>query len=454
MKRFLPCDDRGSALLIVMGVGMAMLAFAIVASTTSVVGLRDSQNHVTFAQNLDTAEAGIDQVSARLQKTNGTYSYCPTSVNVPSCDVPATVQTNGFSSEAAERTWAKDTLTKLAADNQSLLKPAPGGQYLAIRPPSLNTIYSMSWVPSYTKATRQRLIKSEYIFSTYHPANAILTNGDIDCCSSYNVGYAPGTPAGTTLGIHTNGSLNGVPSACSGCGTVTVSASATGTCSGCTSNAPTEKVPDINPRDVYNSESSKYPGNWYDLCPDGKVYAPNTSSTGVPCTGTLISATLPYRGWSKSGSNWSNSGGNYPGVYYVYKANIDLNNVDLTGAMTMITESTYNHVPAKCTNPRDGWIEHKKVTWTAGGFISGLMVLSGDHFKSFTQSNEGTGGFLAQSYVEQQTSSAPGIYGFMIAENYCPGETNRLQGQVLFYDGGDDIPIGSKIRSTLELELL
>jgi hypothetical protein len=436
-----------------MGVGMAMLAFAIVAATTSVVGLQDSHNHVVFAQNLDTAEAGIDQVSARLQKLNGAYTYCPTTASVPTCDVPASVQTNGFTSQAAEKTWASGTLTKLAADDQTLLKSAPGGQYLAIRPPSLNTIYSMSWVPSYAKATRQRLIKSEYIFSTYHPANAILTNGDIICCASYDIGYAPGTPAGTTFGIHTNGSLSGVPGPCGSCGSVTVSASASGSCAGCASNTPTQSVPAINPRDVYNSESGKYVGNWYDLCPDATVRNPNTASNGVPCTGTVITSTLPYRGWSKSGSDWTNSGGNNPGVYYVFQGNINLDTVTLQGAMTLITESTYNHVPAKCSSPRDGWQEHKKVTWTAGGYIAGLMVLSGDWFHSFTKSNEGTGGFLAQTYIYQQTSSAPGLYGFIIAENYCPGESNTLQGQTLFYDGGDDIPIGAKIRSTLELEL-
>jgi hypothetical protein len=369
--------------------------------------------------------------------------------------VPSAVQVNGFATPADEKQWATDTLTKLAADNQSLLTTTPGGQFLAIRPPSLNTIYSMSWVPNYANATRKRLIKSEYIFSTYHPANAILTGGDIDCCSSYNVGLAPGVPTSQTFSIHTNGNLNGVPSPVSG-QSFPVAASATGTCSApCVKNSPTETIPDINPRDVYNSESPKYAGSWYDLCPDGKVRAPNTAAGAVPCTGDVIpSSTLPFRGWSKSGATWTNSGGDYPGVYYVYKGNIDLDKVDFTGAMTLITESTYNHTPAKCTNTRDGWQDFKKVDWMSGGFIAGLMVVSGDHVYMNTQTSMGTGAVVAQSYVEQQTSSSPGLYGLVIAENYCPGETNRFQGSVLYYDGGDDIPLGAKIRSTLELELL
>lgn len=451
-RRLRQRDDQGFSLILVMGIGFALLAFAIVAATTSVRALKDSSSHVSYAQNLDTAEAGIDQVSARLQATNGAYTLCPTTTNVTSCDIPASARVSGFANQTAERTWAETTLKQLAADDQTLLKTTTAGQYLTIRPPSINTIYSMSWVPSYAKPTRQRLVKSEYIFSTYHPANAILTNGNITCCPSYDIGLDASAPAGTSIGIHTNGNLGGVPGHDSG---LTVEASATGTCSGCTANTPTQTVPTIDPRLVYNSESSKYSGSWFDLCPDGKVRSPNTASNGVPCTGTVL-ATQPYRGWSLSGTTWDvdDDGTGYPGVYYVYRGNVHVGNSHtalISGATTILTEATANRA---CPRADGNITLDNKSTWSGGPYIAGMMLLAGGNF---TQNNQavttGTGGaYLAQGSVNQNTSSHDGLIGLMIAEDFC-GETNDLQGSILYYDGGADLPLGSLIRSTLEMEL-
>jgi len=454
-KRLRMRSDEGFSMILVLGIGLVLTAFAFLAAAGGITSMQDSARHVVFAQNLDVAEAGVDQVTARLQKTNGTYSYCPPTTNVPVCDVPTAVQVSGFASKAAERAWAKATLTQLAADNPSLLVKASGGQFLAIRPAGLQTVYSMSWVPNFAQAQRQRLMKSEYIFSTYQPTNAILTNGNIECCSSYNVGLAANMPAGTALGIHTNGSLTGVPGAASTGPAPVISASASGTCtSPCVSSAPVQTVPEIDPRAVYNSESPKYTANWYDLCPDGKPHQPNTASGAVPCTGAIYPGYTSgaFRGWTRSDvttNTWTNSGGNYPGIYYVYRGNIDLNNVTLTGAMTMITEATNNRGCAK-TN---GYQQYKKVDWLSGGFIPGLMVVSGSYWYQNTQTHMGSGAILAQGYVEQQTSSSPGVTGLLIAENLCPGEINRLQGSILFFSGAVDLPISPLVRSTLELEL-
>jgi len=45
------------------------------------------------------------------------------------------------------------------------------------------------------------------------------------------------------------------------------------------------------------------------------------------------------------------------------------------------------------------------------------------------------------------------VTGLLIAENFCPGETNTLQGSILFFSGAVDLPISPLVRSTLELEL-
>lgn len=453
MKPSLPRlrGDDGSSMVVVLGISFVLMALGLLAGANAITALKDSRSHTVFAQNLDVAEAGVSQLSARLQKTNGTYSYCPTSVTRPVCDVPADVALNGFDSAAAEKAWAESTLLAIAAEDQARLTKTPNGSYLAIRPPSLNTIYSMAWIPSYAAPERQRLLKSEYIFSTYQPANAILTNGNIDCCPSYEVGLGTGVPLTTPFGIHSNGNLGGIPGqATSG---MTVQASASGACSSpCTAGAPPQTVPEINPRAVYETEAAKYSNAWYDLCVisgSTSIRKPDLTPPVEPCTGAVIQTTLPFRGWTRSGTTWDHSGGDQPGVYYVYRGNIDLDNVTLTGGMTMITESTRN---LECSKT-DGWQRYKKVDWLSGGYIPGFMIMSGNYWYQNTQSHMGTGAIVAQEYVEQQTSSAPGVTGLLIAQNLCGG-TNRLQGSVLYYNGGADLPIGSLIRSTLELEIV
>jgi hypothetical protein len=312
----------------------------------------------------------------------------------------------------------------------------------------------MGFSPSVNNATRTRVMKAEYIFSTYHPSNAILTNGNITCCASYEVGLAPGVSSTTGIGIHSNGDLGGVPGSANG-GTVTATAS--GSCSSpCTSGSPRETVPAINPRTIYNSQSAIYSSNWYDLCPDGKVHAPNTAAAATPCTGAILSSTLPFRGWDKSGSTWDldDSGTAYPGVYYVYQGDIHTGNshtADITGATTLITESSNNR---GCPKTDGNITVDNKSTWSGGPYIPGVMAVAGGNFY---QNNQGVvsgngGAFIAQGSVNQHTSSHDALVGLMLAENFC-GETNDLQGSILYYDGGDDLPIGELIRTTLELEL-
>jgi hypothetical protein len=208
---------------------------------------------------------------------------------------------------------------------------------------------------------------------------------------------------------------------------------------------------------VYNSESSKYSGAWYDLCPDGKVRSPNTAANGVPCTGTVLSASGAYRGWSLSGTTWDvdDNGTGFPGVYYVYRGNVHFGNsqtATITGATTIITEATANRA---CPRTDGNVTLDNKSSWSGGPKMPGMMVMAGGNFQQNNQATtSGTGGaYLAQGSVNQHTSAHDGLIGLMIAEDFC-GETNDLQGSILYYDGGDDLPLGSLIRSTLELELV
>lgn len=473
MRRIAASDD-GFSMILVLGIGFVVMVFAMVAATGAVSILRSSGNHIVFAQSFDAAEAGVDQMLARAQygHDNGfRYSYCPDpATGTGSCAQPAAYDSvAGWSSASAERSWAKATLSSLAAlNNQALLTSAPqgtgGGQFLAIAPPWVDTVYSMSWVPNYAHAKRVRVIKSEYIFSTFHPTDAILTNGDIvgaggNNCGSFNVGNAPGIT--TPVTIHTNGNdTSCVPGPSNGV-QATVTASGNGP-TAATSNTPLETIPSINPESIYHDSAAKY--NWYDLCYNAgtgkpEYRSPNTAPNATPCTGTLLSTTNGYLGWSESLDRnnvptWQYAGGD-PGstVFYVYRGNVNENNTgDITGKMTLITESTYNEDSTSCANNVDGNVYFKQVNWTSGSAMPGLMVLAGGNFFQDTQTQLGSGAFMAQGTVGMHTSASDYLQGLLVAQNLCGG-TNNLQGSLLMYDGGDDIPLSTTIRTTLELEL-
>src|SRR5919112_3504954 len=225
-RRLRDREDGGYAMVLVLGIGLVLTALAMLAAGKGVAAIQGSASHATFAQNLDVAEAGIDQIGARVQATNGSYAYCPTSATV-TCTLTAQVRTRGFATRAEERQWAATTLRKLAAENSSLLVTTRGGQYLAIKPVGLNTIYSMSWVPSYARATRQRLLKSEYVFSTFRTSAALLANGDVSCCASYDFDLTGDMAPTSMIPVHSNGSLTGSVSATSG----VLQATASGACS-------------------------------------------------------------------------------------------------------------------------------------------------------------------------------------------------------------------------------
>jgi hypothetical protein len=433
------------AMILVVATGLVLSIFAAGLTSLTINTLRSSSSHVTFSKTVDAAEAGVDQTLARLSKNNS-YSAGP-DISDPSFSTAS-----GWSSPAAEKAWAKSTILSLATS--STVQRTANGDFYAIKPSNLNTIYSMGFIPNLARATRTRLLKAEYIFSTFHPADAVLTNGNIDCCPSYEVGLAPGVTSSTNIGIHSNGNLEGVPPSANG---GTVVASASGTCSSpCTSGAPAETVPAIDPRAIYNSQSPLYSSNWYDLCPDGKVRAPNTSSGATPCTGSVVSATLPFRGWTRSSNTWSDddNGTAYPGVYYVYQGNIDIGSpqtATLTGAETIITEATANRA---CPRSDGNITLDTKTDWSGGPYIPGVMAVAGGNFEQDNNAGvSGPGGaYLAQGSITQNTSAHDVLVGVAIAEDFC-GETNSLQGSILYYDGGDDIPIGQLIRTTLELEL-
>ena len=199
---------------------------------------------------------------------------------------------------------------------------------------------------------KDRLLKAEYIFAPYRPGKAILTGGNLDfgrICGSLRRQRICGCPLellrdGCKRQHDVAGTLSASGSVSSCGGAVT---------GGCKSSQPPERVPEANPRAVYQDYAITT-SQWYDLCPDGTAKSPSASG---PCQGSTI-ASSPYNDWTYTPGNATTpgtwiadySGTQYPGVYYVYGANAQLGNngnSNTTVTMTVLAEST---TPSGYTN--------------------------------------------------------------------------------------------------------
>lgn len=424
--------DDGFALVTVLGFGFIITLTVTTLFAVTLNEVRSSSAHVKYQQTIDLAESGIDRSLATLL-ANSSWSCGP--------DAPADVLSGD---RAAQRAWATAQITAIATS------PAPAcpvydappdpalanvpRHYVAIRPSNLRTVFSLAWTgDNPASSTRVRLVKAEYLFGSYRITTALLTNGSITSCASYDAGLAAGVAG--PVRIHTNSGDACTPGSAGGASIVLT-------------KGPTQKaVPAVNPRDIYRSQAPLYATSWYDLCPDGSVRRPDTTATGQPCTGAVLAASGGYNGWTKSGSTWTFKGGSAPGVYYGYHSDIVIDGNDVPAATTLMTEATADRACPKT----DGDIKLKKTSWNAP-FIPGLMAVAGGSFYQNTQAVAGSGAFLTQGSFNQHTSAHDKITGSVIAESYC-GESNDLQGSTLSWDGGEQLPINSSIHPTLQTEL-
>jgi hypothetical protein len=444
--RFSRRDEDGFAMLMVIALAAVVTLLVAVALASSTGTIQSSQKHIQYADSLDAAEAGIDQTLGLL-KGNQSYALGP--------DLPVACQTSGLTTDAPcrtdERTWATAQLVALAG-NSANWNAVQQGAYVVYKPLHSRAVYSLGWTgSSYATAKRPRLLKAEYLFSTYAPADAILTGGTSNISGSFSVGVVAGSPPPF---VHSNIDLTQCPNLSISAGGGTSSSGATNACGGVV-NAPREDVPLIDPRAVYSSEAAKYPMSWFDLCPDGKVYRP--SSAAGPCSGTGLGSASPLyygasgsRGWTWSSGTWTDqAGANSTGIFYVYRANANMDMQHDVVNQTVITEATENRSVCPRT-VNDGNIFLKQIT--VNNFMSGVVLLAGGDLDLNAQSSALTGLVAAQQNLSMHTSSAAGVTGAVIAENYCGG-TNSFQGSTVLYDGNIDIPLGSTVRTSLELEL-
>lgn len=437
--RLHPRDESGVAMILVVIVAMLMLAAAVLAADLTNVSLTGSGRHVTYEGELHLAEEGVDQALARLQADD---TYHTTTATAPA--VGAT--------PAEEKAWALAQMTTSSA--------APGGRYTFVKPAGRNVVYAAGWDRSKPGPAQGRVLKAEYLFSTYHPEGAIMSGGDLQIAGNATVGGLLGD-------VHANGNINFSGNSAHVGGNVSASGSISGTgddqIDGTQqSGAPMATLPPVDPVEMWALLSPNNASSWYDLCSDGTARAPDG---GAPCAGTSLynsaTATQAYRGWTWNDSTktWKKDGsGEYGGVYFINGANADISKSPGSASSpwqaTIITNGT--PVTGGCqTNYGDLSVSGSPVMT---GFITGLALVAGRDLDVTGNPQQSFTGVVA-AHEQVFVSGNPTLVGSLLAESACdtpgsPVSVTTVSGSMsITYNDNVDVQLGSLIRTSLWLEL-
>lgn len=495
-SRLAPDDarDDGFALILVIATVGIILSFVTIVGVVAIRSQHSSTQHTSFEQSLAVAEYGLNQ---GLSRVDATYAASPgadytSPASGADCNA-ATVHwgdlspATGTAASTNERLWAREWLLQIATKPGCLRSATkPAAQYVLMKPAGRQTVYAMSFVPSFAAANAQsRLLKAEYIFAPYKPSEAVLTNGDLTLDSSTTVTTAS-SGASSLAGVHSNGSISvqGNPSVG---GLVSSTGTSTGTSNkfsanpgGAISTTPVELVPVVSALQVYLRDEPLYVTNasstWYDLCADGKARAP---SSGGPCqSGAMVLGDYSNGGlfnnsWSFQPAGSSScptaapcwlAGKNMPdGVYFVNGADVamasGLGNTSTSHATIIAAAQTEGQCPDVGGNII--W-DHTNIATPA---LSGLFMLAdadlqtGSNFSAGSDDGHGhvvSGAFIAGDQINMQTSSN-GAFGSVIAGDQCkaagtPVSANEIKNPSVYFDPGASAPISGVLDTTLWLE--
>ena len=320
MRRFHK-DERGVALITVMGLAGILFVITTTIAVQSLNNLRQAGGEKRYEQTIQVADAGLERALFELNKDTP---------NLPT----TTFTTTTFASTTAERDYVTGLANAAATASPSTrLFNMPEGQYVIVRPANVaNTVYSVGYVPSFAAAAttkKIRVIRATYGLGPLAAKYAILTRGDLTL-----------GPQHTSIkggSIHANGNLT-----VTGHGKVDGFVTSTGAFSNTEPNKlkfgdslnsgagrPAVDVPLLRPTDYYANSH-------YDLCPDGTVRPgpkyPGTpkNTTTTPCNASLsplpIDSKTGFRGWFFNGSSGTHgaiwqfkSKKAYDGVFYVHQ---------------------------------------------------------------------------------------------------------------------------------------
>ena len=467
-RRYDPSDD-GIGMVFAIIVATLMLAMAATAFMLATTTVRGSGEHVRYETALHVAEHGIDQSIARLQKDEAFHTVG---------DIPR------FATSADEESWLAAQLaavsTTTCVDDAPCVQSTGRGDFVVLKPCNFDdvsapagtclnkTIYSAAFLPSKAEATRVRILKAEYLRSTYSPDYAILAGGEPGETGL----LISGTSAevlGSLGSIHTNGDLEFTGSAHP---TIDGTATATGSCDpqcddyadGSGGGKPAATVPVINPRDLYELYAGDASLSWYDMCPDGIVRRPVFG--GTPCSGstTVDPASI---GWSYHSSTWSYSPGGSPtpptGVFYGYQVDVKITKGGTAAApweATIITEGEPSSAVTDCQELMNGDIAISGSP-VINGYLTQIVFLAGRDLGIAGTPSQSFEGLLA-AHEQVDISGNPSVLGAVLAENGCDssespklaGPESEISGNMsLTYDDEINVALGNLVRTTLWLEV-
>ena len=420
-------SESGFAMISVVLFGVALLGLMVLTVTQVQQATSQSTGHVAFEREIHMAEAGIDQALARLQRDDTWF----TTAEVPD-----------DSSPAAEKAWAVarlDAATVVVADE---------GEYAVVKPASRNVVYAASWIPSRATAKRTRVVKAEYLFSSYSPSNAVLSNGPLKIGGSASV-------LGSLGNVHANGSIEVVGGALTVEGNLTATGTITNGQTGWLGGQPPQEVPEVTPRSVYDKFAldPDFTEYWYDLCPDGDVHAPSASG---PCTGVEIhdDDDGTFRGWELKDSGWTNDRDPVDGIYYIYQEQAKVRGTATLWEATIITEPAGD----------DGSLVRGDIEMTGNpilhGYLPDIALIAGrDLDIQGTGAGDGEYEGLLGAHEQFKVTGNPTLTGAIVGEleTDTPGspvEANYVSGSMMItHNTGLEADLGGLIRTTLWLEL-
>lgn len=474
--------DAGIGMIMVIGLSFFMMILVMVLLSVVQNSLTGSKRHDSFDAALTSAESGVDQTLGRLQRD---YVYYGADFAVPSngstvdpnplCKASPITAPTPFANATAERTWARSAISTLLASHPECLQHSTNGDYVAIKPSNIQSVYAEGWTPNYgaTHATT-RLIKAEYLFSPYAPSDAVLTACDLEIDSSTTITTAAGSDP-TLAAVHSNCKIStqGNPTATGPVSSTgqsnTSSNKFSANTGGTVTNTPAETIPVISAREIYAHEEDQYPSNWYDMCPDGTVRAP--SSDG-PCTSSTVYTTLSsggatWRGFQYTApaaggaATWSLQSGASDGIYYFQAGNVQMGTGlgnPSSNAVTVIAAASDETACPK-VGGNISW-DHDDLAapyMTNTFMVADADLTTGSNFHAGGVNSDGTvsaGLFVAGDQINMQTSSQ-GAYGAVIAGDQCaadPGEKDVIKNPAIYYDPNAQAPFTSVINTTLWLE--
>ena len=491
MRRAMRRGDEGVGLILVIGVSVFVFLLAAAAVSLAINGLTQSRNRTNFEKALASAETGIDSTLGRLQTAFTEYgadypvpATTMASASLASQCVHPSISPDGapgydgtsFTTEDAERAWARESLQFIADNYPECIQNGDGGQFVVLKPPSTvvkyGRVYAMAAMPSFARPVKTRIVKDEYIFMPFRPTAAILAGGNLEISSSTYVFTAAGTDP-HTAGVHANGSLTGTGNpTIDGPVTYSGSSGSLGTnkvYGGTISQVPVQQIPFLSARSLYGQAASlnaSVLADWYDLCNDGSVKEYNAG--GDPCEGASagdsVAAGGSFRGWtfSKPGGvpTWTASSDTLDGTYYIDRGNVRTGNGNGTiGRLTVI---------ASAENPDDcGTKKYGNITWDH--YSIGQVALPGQWFLAdsdlVTTSNFSAGSatapvssgmFSAGDQMNMETSSQGAVGSVVIGDkcNTTDGlvSTSEVKNPTVYYDANADGIFTSVITTALWLD--